>query len=215
MKMICKNNIYLIFSSGITFFLQRPPEIEESSASDISSSKQLAKIGLKTNKMPMDGNCFFHAIVDQLRFHNHRENIRYDARECRRPDLNIRSDAIGHLEKRKNQSKEYIDTNEYPSYENFIVTNEYPSFDDYIKRMKEDNHYADHLAISATAIMLRKNIIVHQIDVKPSKIPGGVDVPHEDQLHVWYNLGKRHYDSVVSSDGSKPKVLPLEEMMPT
>jgi hypothetical protein len=81
--------------------------------------------------------------------------------------------------------------------------------------MKEDNHYADHLAISATAIMLRKNIIVHQIDVKPSKIPGGVDVPHEDQLHVWYNLGKRHYDSVVSSDGSKPKVLPLEEMMPT
>jgi hypothetical protein len=174
-------------------FFKRHPEIEESSASTISSTEQLAAIDLKKRTMRGDGNCFFHAIEDQLRLHNHNHKKTY---------RDIRSDAVEYLRTEKFRFEDFIDKNQYRTYEN------------YIKQMSENNEtYADYLALSATAIIVKKNIIVHERGQIPLKIPGYV--PHGDQLHVWYDPISQHYDSVVSSDDRKPQVLSLEQMIET
>jgi len=169
---------------------KRHPDIEESPTSISSSTEQLAKINLKKSKMPGDGNCFFYAIEDQLRLHNHKKKY-----------YNIRSDAVNYLKTDKIRFEDFINKNKYPTYEN------------YIKRMSQNQNDADYLTLSATAIILKKNIIVHERGKEPLKIPGFV--PHEDQLHVWYDPKSQHYDSVVSSDGSRPQVLSLGQVIET
>jgi hypothetical protein len=171
-------------------YFKRLPDIEESPTSIISSTEQLAAIDLKKSKMPGDGNCFFYAIEHQLRKHNHIKKY-----------YNIRSDAVNYLRPDKIRFKDFIDPNEYSTYE------------EYIEKMDKNKNYADYLTLSATAIILNKNIIVHERGKTPLKIPGYV--PHEDQLHVWYDPISQHYDSVVSSDGSRPQVLSREQVIET
>ncbi len=78
----------------------------------------------------------------------------------------------------------------------FIDKGENPIVQDkYIKQMGQDGIYVDHLAILATAIIIDKNIIVHEIGKKPLRIPGSNCF--DNQLHVWYNPNSEHYDSIV------------------
>jgi hypothetical protein len=160
-------------------------EIKESIT---SSTDQLAALGLKKEKMLPDGNCFFHAIEHQLKLHN-QEKKYYD----------IRSAAVDYLRTEKTRFDDFIDKHEYPTYEI------------YIKQMSDDRNYADYLTLSAIAIIVKKNIIVHERGQKPLMIPGYV--PHGNQLHVWYDPISQHYDSVVSSDDTQPRVLLPEEFI--
>jgi hypothetical protein len=166
-------------------FIKGHLEIKESIT---SSTEQLAAIDFKKSEMRADGNCFFYAMEHQLRLHNQKKSY-----------SDIRSDAVNYLRTDKIRFEDFIDKNEYPTYEN------------YIKRMSQNKNYADYLTLSATAIIVKKNIIVHERGQPPLMIPGYV--PHDNQLHVWYDPRRQHYDSVVSSDGSQLQVLPPEQVI--
>jgi hypothetical protein len=167
-------------------------EIKESitsSTEQLAAIGQLAQIDLKIIEIEPDGNCFFNAIEHQLSLHNQPKKYK-----------DIRTDAVNYLRKAQSQFGDFIDTNEYPTYEN------------YIERMNKNKTYADHLTLTATAIVVKKNIIVHIRGKTPLMIPCP-KVPPDNQLHVWYDARREHYDSVVSSDGSRPQVLPLEKLI--
>ncbi|CAF4666955.1 unnamed protein product, partial [Rotaria socialis] len=136
--------------------------------------QQLAIIGLVKISILGDGNCFFRAISHQL----HRDETQH---------AHIRNIAINYLKEDKYRFTPFIDEQD-------------KSIEDYIARMSQTSTYADHLVISATAIVLNKNIIVHQLAKIPILIPGSDYIEH--QLHVSYNRSILHYESVFSLDGN-------------
>ncbi len=175
-------------------FIEGYLEMKESitsSTEQLAAIGQLAAINLKTIEMKPDGNCFFYAIEHQLSLHKQKKKYK-----------DIRTDAVNYLRTVQSQFGDSLVTNEYPTYEN------------YIEQMNKNKTYADHLILRATAIVVEKNIIVHKRGQAPLMIPGR-NVLHDNQLHVWYDARREHYDSVVSSDGSRPQVLPLEKVIAT
>jgi hypothetical protein len=153
-----------------------------------TSIDQLAAIGSEKINVPGDGNCFFRAISHQL---YRRQN----------DHLKIRTKAVEYLKSNMNHFAPFIDKGE-----NLTVQ------DKYIKQMGQDGIYADHLAILATAIIIDKNIIVHEIGRKPLRIPGSDCF--DNQLHVWYNSNSEHYYSVVTIDGNS-LILSPEQILET
>ncbi|CAF2706090.1 unnamed protein product [Rotaria sp. Silwood2] len=64
--------------------------------------------------------------------------------------------------------------------------------------MSRNSTYADYLVISATAIVLNKNIIIHELGKMPILIPASDFIEH--QLHICYHPDILRYDSVLSFD---------------
>jgi hypothetical protein len=162
------------------FFLQNRDEIikrhrQTKVSGSFTISQQLAAIGCKKIKIRGDGNCFFRAISHQL----YNSQIEH---------LYVRYQAVNHIQLNMNFFA--------PIFE------DYSAIGSYIERMDQEGIYADHLAILATAAVINKNIIVHEIGKTPLLIPGSNYL--EDQLHVWYDPRKEHYESVVRLDGSLP-----------
>lgn len=152
-----------------------------------SPTKQLRAIGLQEVSVREDGNCFFRAISYGI--HQRQDN-----------HLNIRASAIEYLESNKQDFALFMDKSIYPTAES------------YIKQMRRNGFYADHPVVLATAIIIQKNIIVHERGKKPLRIPGSDCF--ENQLHVRYIPEKEHYNSVVPTD-NKTVVLSCEQILET
>ncbi|CAF4482171.1 unnamed protein product [Rotaria sp. Silwood2] len=170
-------------------FLRNYPNIKKGNCLEIKRhpftfNDQLSIIGLKKINIIADGNCFFRAISHQLYRH---ENSH----------LNIRSETINYLIQNMNDFTPFIDEM-------------YSTIENYIQQMSKDGTYADHLALSSTAVIINKNIIIHELEKKPLLIPGSDFL--EDQLHLFYDPNIPHYDSVVCIDGS-PAFLSSEHIL--
>ncbi|CAF4828741.1 unnamed protein product, partial [Rotaria sp. Silwood2] len=149
-----------------------------------SFDEQLSTIGLKKINILADGNCFFRAISHQL--YRHEDD-----------HLNIRYETINYLIQNMNDFASFIDQM-------------YSTIENYIEQMSKDGTYADHLALSSTAVIINKNIIIHEFKKKPILIPGSDFLEH--QLHLCYDPNIPHYDSVVCIDGS-PAFLSSEHIL--
>ena len=66
--------------------------------------------------------------------------------------------------------------------------------------MSRNGTYADHLAIKATSVVIKRNIVIHRHDDIPSLIPSSENTV--EQIHDYYHRDNRHYDSVRCLDGS-------------
>ncbi|CAF2086313.1 unnamed protein product [Rotaria magnacalcarata] len=73
--------------------------------------------------------------------------------------------------------------------------------------MSRNGTYADYLAVSAAAVIVNKNILIHELGKKPLFIPGSYYI--DDQLHICYYPDKLHYNSVVDAIGNTA-ILPSE-----
>ncbi|CAF2946327.1 unnamed protein product [Rotaria sp. Silwood2] len=149
-----------------------------------SSNEQLSSIGLKKINILADGNCFFRAISHQL--YRHEDD-----------HLDIRSETINYLIQNMNDFAPFIDEM-------------YSTIENYIQQMSKDGTYADHLTLSSTAVIINKNIIIHELEKKPLLIPGSDFL--EDQLHLFYDPNIPHYDSVVCIDDT-PAFLSSEHIV--
>lgn len=144
---------------------------------------QMYNTGLQIVKILGDGNCFFRAISYQI--HKHEDS---------------------HFELRV-QSMNYIRMNK-TEFEDFLNT-EYNNIDEYINRMSKLNTYADNLVIRATAIIIKRNIVIHRARDIPSLI--STEQNTNEQVHIVYHRHSRHYDSVHRLDGSLLQ-LPLNDV---
>jgi DNA replication protein DnaC len=172
-------------------FLENHKEIREKNCQENSSGivqldEQLAAIGFKKKKMPGDGNCFFRAISYQLHRHENEH-------------LNIRSTMISYLIDNIADFVPYID-------------DDYANPDDYIDQMCRTGTYADHIAVLATAIVIKKNIVVHQRHHRPMLVAGSDFIDH--QVHVCYNAQTEHYDTTIPVD-NYPACISPEDMLLT
>ena len=121
-----------------------------------------------------DGNCFFRAVSDQLNKHE-------------RNHLKLRTAAVNHIAINRD-------------YFSAFLTSDNNNMEQYIRRMKRDGTYADHLAIKATSVVIRRNIVIHRYDDIPSLVPSSEDTMA--QIHVAYDRENLHYDSVRCLNGS-------------
>ncbi|CAM4850143.1 unnamed protein product [Rotaria magnacalcarata] len=76
--------------------------------------------------------------------------------------------------------------------------------------MSRNGTYADYLAVSAAAVIVNKNILIHELGKKPLFIPGSYYI--DDQLHICYYPDKLHYNSVVDAIGNTA-ILPSEAIV--
>ncbi|CAF3367790.1 unnamed protein product [Rotaria socialis] len=160
--------------------------IVENLSSTLTLTEQLSIIGLKTVKILGDGNCFFRAISHQLHRHERDHKV-------------IRSQAIKYLTENKSEFSQFIDQT-------------YATIDNYIKQMTKHGTYADHIAITATAVIINKNIIIHELHKKPILVPGSDFI--DSQLHICYYPNKLHYDSVLCIDNNLA-FLPFQDLLNT
>ncbi|CAF2143860.1 unnamed protein product [Rotaria magnacalcarata] len=174
----------IIFLQNVNDIIEK--SILEKSSTTLTLDEQLSIIGLKKVKILGDGNCFFRAISHQL---------------CRNETNHktIRSTTINYLIKNKDKFAPFIDDTD-------------STIDKYIKRMSRNGTYADHLAVSAAAVTINKNIIIHEIGKKPLLIPGSDFI--DNQLHVCYYPDKLHYDSVLCIDNNSG-FLPFQDILST
>ena len=78
--------------------------------------------------------------------------------------------------------------------------------------MSHNGTYADHLAVSATAVIIKKNITIHELGKTPLLIPGSDFI--DDQVHICYHPNTLHYDSVLCRNANTP-FLPSEAIVIT
>ncbi|CAF3974784.1 unnamed protein product [Rotaria sp. Silwood2] len=122
--------------------------------------------------------------------YNHQQNIELDGTfPTLLPIANIPKTTY----KRKNNSKDNTSKNKN-DFSQFI-DNTYVTIDNYIKQMSKYGTYADHIVITATAVIINKNIIIHELGKKPILVPGSDII--DEQLHVCYDPDILHYDSVL------------------
>ncbi|CAF2100858.1 unnamed protein product [Rotaria magnacalcarata] len=159
------------FLKNMKYIIEK--SILEKGSHTITLTEQLALIGLKKVKILGDGSCFFRAILHQL---NRNQN----------DHLLLRSEVINHLIKNKDFFLPFLDET-------------YLTFDKYIEEMSKSVTYVDHLGVTATAVLIKKNIIIHELGKKPILVPGSDFV--EDQVHLCY-YPNIHYDSIVSIDNN-------------
>ena len=142
--------------------------------------QKLSILGLQQVKTLGDGNCFFRAVSDQLNKHE-------------RDHLKLRTAAVNHIA----INRDYFSP--------FLTSDNNNNMEQYIRRMKRDGTYADHLAIKATSVVIRRNIVIHRYDDITSLVPSSEDTVA--QIHVAYDRENRHYDSVRCLDGSVAQLL--------
>lgn len=145
------------------------------SSTSTSITEQLKILNLQTINIIGDGNCFFRAISHQL------------------------FDQQNHYRELRNLSIMYMNQNK-SIFKSFVTEDK--NINNYISRMSKNNTYADHLIITATAIALNQNIVIHEQGKRPLLIPGSDYIDH--QLHILYNVNLTHYDSLKDFNGNTP-----------
>ncbi|CAF1271440.1 unnamed protein product [Rotaria magnacalcarata] len=130
--------------------------------------------------MIQDGNCFFRAISHQL-YRDQEDHV------------HIRFLTIQYLIQNINDFKCFIGRDDQ------IVQK-------YINRMTTTSTCADYIAITTTALALNKNIIIHETGNTSIFIHGSDFIEH--QLHVYYDVQKLNYHSIICLDDTLPFLSP-------
>jgi hypothetical protein len=114
--------------------------------------------------------------------------------------MKIRSDAVSYIHSNRDD------------FEAYLVRDENPTMEHYLKQMSTKGTYVDNLVIMATAVIIKKNIIIHERGQTPICIPGSDYI--DDQIHLWYKNDPYfpHYDSVKCLNDD-PAFLSSEEMI--
>ena len=175
---------------------------------------QLARLGLRRHVVDADGNCFFRSLADQLSSD--------DGSWLDEPERHTNGEEVppsyGGLRRRiVKYMREHRDM-----FEPFVEDDE--AFDDYIERMEAEGTWAGHLEVQAAALVLGRNIVLHQdgepVWIVQSSLEGEDDgcgqktrnssksekeATMSSPLHLAYSDGM-HYDSVrlLSDTGAGP-----------
>ncbi|CAF1481249.1 unnamed protein product [Adineta ricciae] len=105
----------------------------------------------------------------------------------------LRTDSVNYISMNNTEFEAFLDT-------------DFNNMDEYINRMSKLGSYADNLIIQATAIVIKRNIVIHRAGDTASFISTKENT--NQQVHIVYHRQSRHYDSVHHLDGS-PHQIPL------
>jgi hypothetical protein len=159
-----------------TSVLKTPTSVSENPA-NADFNAQLLQYGLVSIDMPSDGNCFFHAVVDQLTKINGNQNLT--------------------IKKLRDFTTDYLIEN-HKTVAPFLI-DETP--DQYIYRMSRDGEWADHLFIHALCQAFGINIlIINNQHVNDPSVWAFIssEQPNSPTITVG-QLGEVHYTSIVST----------------
>eukprot|EP00058_Branchiostoma_floridae_P005336 XP_002590824.1 hypothetical protein BRAFLDRAFT_90042 [Branchiostoma floridae] len=135
---------------------------------DLSDIRQEAKsYGLEVVNVPGDGNCFFRAVA-------HDPSVRMNSAE-------LRKEAVKHI------------TNNQSTFQRFLSSDDgYEDFQQYLSRMGKEGTYADHIAIQATADVLKIPIHILNED-RPTTLIKPQQGSDRSPIFVGYLRDSKHY----------------------
>jgi len=125
-----------------------------------------------------DGNCYFRAVSDQLS-------------GSQEGHIVLRALIIDFISQNRQKFEPYIDREHFSSWEDFLY------------RMRQHGTFADGTIIVASAISLRKQVIIHACGQRPVLFQPGFPNTNHDQIHLLYDSNSLHYNSLWSIDGTK------------
>lgn len=166
--------------------LQQIKPINTSLVTELTNEAK--KWGLTSKDMPRDGNCFFHAVVDQLKLHTANSTETY---------VTLREKAIAHILSKPEK------------YKNFIVGD----FNKFINENMENRTWADAVMITALAETLNVTLVLVRSDHDKPNIIKQPDA--KAVLYLGYEVGY-HYQSLqgvsptlkAEVDATKTETLP-------
>ncbi|XP_078604966.1 uncharacterized protein LOC144878360 isoform X2 [Branchiostoma floridae x Branchiostoma japonicum] len=135
---------------------------------DLSDIRQEAKsYGLEVVNVPGDGNCFFRAVA-------HDPSVRMNSAE-------LRKEAVKHI------------TNNQSTFQRFLSSDDgYEDFQQYLSSMGKEGTYADHIAIQATADVLKIPIHILNED-RPTTLIKPQQGSDRSPIFVGYLRDSEHY----------------------
>ena len=173
-------------------------------------SAQLAQLGLRIHSVEADGNCFFRSLADQLSSKSSWIPEDLDRENGEITHAALRKFILGYVKKNRDMFEPFVEDDE--------------NFDDYFNRMKKDGSWAGHLEVQAAALVLQRDIVIHQLNepiwivqnflinqgCKLGRIGHGNGEPKmKHPLHLAYSDGM-HYDSVrLLTDPGLPSIMTI------
>lgn len=134
--------------------------------------------GFTCRPIPGDGNCFFSAVLDQVRLKD--------------PTTKLSQSAL------RQQAIQYITQNQ-GHYIDFTV-----DFEKFIKQMSKSGTWADQILAHATAQVLKMNLIILKSD---NSQPLAFKVPNATNTIYLGNQVEWHFESLIIQDATKVKAL--------
>jgi len=157
--------------------------IESKLSEDVEKlNQQLLPLDLKVHIIKPDGNCAFRA----LSFLMHGTERRH---------LYYRKKVVSVMRKNKDYFKDFVPED----------------FDEHCDKMECLGEWADNVELFAMSLLVRKKILVHQLNHEPQSISAFEDVA--DTINFSYHI-QCHYNCVVPVErGSRPEDDPITQIM--
>jgi OTU domain-containing protein 3 len=144
----------------------------------VKQFKTICSLNVTVRKVESDGNCFFRALSDQL---------------CGSQE--------GHLVLRL-LIIDYICENR-EKFETSIDHEHFRNWDDFTYRMRQHGTFADGIVVAASALSLRRSLIIHQETQRPVLFKPLISNTNHQQLHLAYDCKTLHYNSLCSVNDDK------------
>lgn len=133
----------------------------------------MCSLNVGVRKVKADGNCFFRALSDQLS-----------------------GSQEGHLVLRQ-LVMDYIDEHR-EKFEASIDHHHFCNWEDFMDKMRQRGTFVDGIVVAASALSLRRSIIIHQRSQRPLLFKPSVCNSSLQQIHVAYDDKTLHYSSLCS-----------------
>ena len=165
-------------------FFVYPSQYEKASSDQIPSDSidttmfdSRCSLKMRTQTIKSDGNCFFRALSHQLTGFED-----------------------GHMVLRE-LIIDYISINR-EIYEIAIDKQHFRCWNDFIHQMRQPGTFADEIALAASVLFLRRDIIIHQRGQRPLIFKSSFPGANERQIHLAYDSIAVHYQALSSVDCS-------------
>ncbi|CAF1297537.1 unnamed protein product [Adineta steineri] len=144
----------------------------------IAKFKTICSLNVTIRETESDGNCYFRALSDQISGSQEGYII-------------LRILILDFISDNREVFESCIDHEYFSSWEDFIY------------KMRQGGTFADGIVVVASAMSLRRQIIIHQHEQRPVLFKSLFSISTSDQIHLVYDSKNLHYSSLLSTDGNK------------
>ncbi|CAF1210325.1 unnamed protein product [Rotaria sordida] len=137
----------------------------------LAEFKTICSLNVTVRPIKYDGNCYFRALSDQITGSQEGHVV-------------LRAIVIDFISDHREIFESSIDHEHFSSWEDFIY------------RMRQNGTFADGIVMVASAMLLRRQIIIHQRAQRPVLFKSLCFISNNNQIHLVYDSKKLHYNSL-------------------
>ncbi|CAF4047790.1 unnamed protein product, partial [Adineta steineri] len=144
----------------------------------IPKFKTICSLNVTIREIESDSNCYFRALSDQISGSQEGYII-------------LRILILDFISDNREVFESCIDHEYFSSWEDFIY------------KMRQGGTFADAIVVVGSAMLLRRQIIIHQHEQRPVLFKSLFSISNSNQIHLVYDSKNLHYSSLLSGDDNK------------